>query len=73
MINRKLDEFTQAYIECALWSSNDGDDDRSLGAGDSGSTDRNCRFMTIDDIADETLEKMVADCSDFQSKFWEYI
>lgn len=64
-----LDEFTEAYVECALWSSSDGDDDRSLGEGDSGSTDRNCRFMTVDDITDDTLAEMVDDCKAFQESF----
>lgn len=50
----KLDDFTKAYIACALWSSTDGngnslDDDYGQG-----------------DIAQATLEEMVRDCAAFQ-------
>lgn len=50
----KLDTFTRAYIECALWSS----------IGDNGEPlDQN---YDIDDIANEAIAIMVADCKDFQ-------
>lgn len=48
-----LDEFTKAYIACALWSSTD--DDVPL--------DTN---YDIDDIALRTLERMKTDCAAFQ-------
>jgi hypothetical protein len=64
----EFDEFTQQYIRTALWSSSDGDDYRSLGAGEHNSTKQNCRFMTVDDISDETLSQMVVDCAKFQTK-----
>lgn len=48
-----LQRFTDAYIECALWSSTD-DDDVPL--------DDN---YTAADIAPETLERMRADCAKF--------
>jgi hypothetical protein len=51
---RKLDTFTRAYIECALWSSTDEHDEPM----DS--------VFGIDDLADETLTAMVADCEAFQ-------
>jgi hypothetical protein len=52
----KLDTFTTAYIECALWSSTneDGqplDDD-----------------FDESDLAPETMAKMIADCQAFQSE-----
>ena len=52
-----LDEFVQAYVEAALWSSNDN-------ADDSGGEplDRN---YDESDIAPETLAKMRADCAAF--------
>jgi hypothetical protein len=52
-----IDEFLDAYISAALWSTNDN-------ADDSGGEplDRN---YSEDDIAPETLAKMRADCNDF--------
>lgn len=47
-----LDDFTRAYIECALWISTD-DDGESFDGAES-------------DLAPTTLESMVADCADFQ-------
>jgi hypothetical protein len=55
-----LDMFTLAYIECALWSSNDNNEP----------LDSN---YSIDDISPETLEAMVADCEQFQEQFGELI
>jgi hypothetical protein len=51
----KLDRFTQAYVECALWSSTD-DDGEPL----------DWRF-SVEDIAPDTLAKMVEDCAAFQN------
>lgn len=56
-----LDEFTTAYIETALWSSNDENGE---------SLDRN---YSTEDIAEETLEKMKKDCEKFQSENNEII
>lgn len=50
-----MDVFTTAYLEAALWSSND-DDDRSL------DTD-----YAVSDIHPETLAKIVQDCAKFQA------
>lgn len=55
----KLDRFTYAYIECALWSSMDESDPETGGEP----MDAN---YSIDDLAPTTLAKMVADCADFQ-------
>lgn len=53
-----LDEFTRAYIECALWSSMDESDDRGGNPMDEN--------YSADDLAPETLEKIIADCEKFQ-------
>jgi hypothetical protein len=50
----KLDSFTAAYIECALWSSTD-----TGGRPLDENYDR-------DDIAPDTLAQMTADCQAFQ-------
>lgn len=53
---RQLDTFTTAYVEAALWSSTD-DNDQPL--------DRN---YSAADIDADTLSKMVADCARFQAE-----
>jgi hypothetical protein len=50
-----FDQFTQGYIQCALWSSTDD-------AGDP--LDKNHDWTHL---ADETLQRMVADCAKFQA------
>ena len=57
-----LDEFTTAYIEAALWVSND----------DSGEPlDKN---YSVDDIAADTLAAIVNDCAKFQfSPEWQAV
>jgi hypothetical protein len=52
------DSFTLAYVECALWSSND-ESDESGGEP----LDRN---YSNDDLAPETWRKVIADCLKFQ-------
>lgn len=49
---KKLDQFTMAYVECALWSSTTGDGTPldSIGA----------------EVSLEALERMEADCTKFQ-------
>jgi hypothetical protein len=61
----KLDTFTLAYIECALWSSHD----ESTPAGGE-PMDRN---YCIDDIAPATLEDMAKDCAHFQKRWGELL
>jgi hypothetical protein len=51
----KLDQFTRAYIETALWSSI-GDDYEPLDA-----------TYGVEDIAPEALERIIADCAAFQA------
>ncbi len=56
-----LDEFTQAYLECALWSSTTDEDvpmDNEYG---------------ISDIAEETLDCMIQDCEEFQKENEQYL
>lgn len=50
----KLDSFTRAYIECALWSSTDDEGD-PLDSFD------------LDEIDPATLAGMVQDCANFQA------
>lgn len=54
-----LDEFTTAYVECALWSSTDDDGDALE------------RDYQLHNIAEDTLAVMVSDCQDFQQLFGE--
>lgn len=54
-MGKDLDTFTRAYIECALWSSADNGSPDGLGGAE-----------TIDDLAPETLARMVADCAAFK-------
>ena len=56
----QLDEFTLAYIEAALWSSNDDSNERG---GDPLDKDH-----SIEDIDPDTLAKMVDDCRQFQEE-----
>ena len=51
-----MDQFTQSYIDCALWSSNDDSDD---------SLDDN---YGPEDIDPNTLAKMIDDCKRFQEE-----
>ncbi len=62
-----LDEFTSAYIEAALWSSND-EDGKALGAGD-GPNERESMShgLTADDLDPDCLNECIADCKAFQS------
>lgn len=50
----KLDAFTQAYIECALWSSTDDEGE-------------NLDNYSIHDLTPEALAEMVNACQDFQT------
>lgn len=63
-LQRDVDAFTRAYIECALWSSND---ESTPSGGEP--FDKNYSWT---DLADETLAKMIADCANFQTEneFW---
>ncbi len=55
---KKLDEFTQAYIICALWSTNDE-------SNESGGDPLDANYG-IDDLHVDTLMAMIADCFAFQ-------
>lgn len=54
-----LDSFTLAYIECALWSSTECDEEGNMGEP----LDAN---YSADDITDDTLSEMISECADFQ-------
>lgn len=54
-----LDTFTRAYIECALWSSNDNADEQGGSPLDAN--------YGVSDIAPDTLARMMQDCASFQS------
>jgi hypothetical protein len=54
-----LDSFTEAYIECALWSSTDN-------ADDSGGEPLDANY-SAEDIAPETLREMIEHCRQFQA------
>lgn len=58
---KRLDAFTRQYMETALWSSTDNSRDDG---GDP--LDKN---YSVEDIAPETRDKMIADCADFQERF----
>jgi hypothetical protein len=60
-----LDEFTHAYIEAALWSSNDESDERGGQPLDANYTGA--------DLAPKTLERIIADCAKFQSENADYL
>lgn len=53
-----LDSFTQAYIECALWSSTDN-------STESGGYPLDDNYG-IEDLTMGALKQMIADCKDFQ-------
>lgn len=59
----KLDDFTAAYIECALWSSTEEDGDLA-GVDDE---------KDVEDIAPATLSMMRADCAKFQEAMADHI
>jgi hypothetical protein len=52
----KMDTFMQAYVEAALWSSTDDNDD---------ALDKN---YSVSDIAEDTLDQMRADCEKFKKE-----
>lgn len=60
-----LDRFTEAYIECALWSSTDNSDDQGGAPLDDN--------YGLDDIAEETLLQAKEDCEAFQRDNWDDI
>lgn len=54
----ELDSFTQGYIECALWSSNDESDEYGGNPLDSN--------YGASDIAEKALKAMCIDCENFR-------
>jgi uncharacterized protein YaeQ len=60
-----MDDFTAAYIEAALWSSNDESTPQ-------GGEPLDANF-TVAEIASDTLETMMTDCARFQAENTEDI
>lgn len=54
----ELDPFTRAYIEAALWSSTD-DDEEPIDAE-----------YDIEDISNESIERIALDCARFQARYY---
>lgn len=61
----KLDQFTEAYITCMLWSSTDNTDDQG------GEPLEN--NYSIEDIDPESMSRIIKDCKDFQAENLEDI
>ena len=57
---KRLDQFTRAYLECALWSSMDESDD-------SGGNPMDDNY-SIEDIAPETIDHAIEECKRFQAQ-----
>ncbi len=57
----KLDRFTQAYIECALWCSHDWVEENE----DNPETFEGNGY-TVDDISEECMTAIIEDCTAFQ-------
>ncbi len=55
-----MDKFIEAYVTCALWSSNDESTPQGGEPLDSN--------YTAADIAAETMERILADCAKFQTE-----
>jgi hypothetical protein len=55
-----MDKFTTAYVDCALWSSNDE-------STESGGYPLDDNYK-ITDIHPDTLARMIADCKTFQAE-----
>lgn len=76
MTTTKLDQFTTAYIECALWASTGewceecGDlrstADEQCGCGGRWFEEQLNQDHTMSDIDAASLESMIADCAGFQ-------
>ena len=65
MARPRLDPFTEAFIEAALWSTNDESDEQG---GEP--LDKN---YSVSDIDEATLSAMIAQCADFQKRFGDLI
>jgi hypothetical protein len=64
-IQECTEEFFNGYIEFALWSSSDPNDD-------SGTSFERLNYDKEDDIAPETLAKMKEDCDNFYSEYHDW-
>lgn len=68
-MNQKLDDFTQAYIECALWSSTacDSPEENEADPNHEGCFDASFQSLGYDELTEECLAQVIADCEDFQT------
>jgi hypothetical protein len=69
LLSRELNEFQVAYIECAIWSSLDWslcDDENPDAPSNPEPLDNN---YSMSDLAESTLDSMMADCDKFESEF----
>jgi len=62
---RVLEDFFNAYVEAALWSSNDESDEQ-------GGEPLDANYGP-EDISQETEDEMVSDCKKFLDRAWEFI
>jgi len=62
---KKLDQFTKAYLQCALFAETDNSDD-------SGGEPLDANY-SIEDFSPESLEKAIADCAKYQEENLEDI
>ena len=58
---KKIDDFTKGYIEAALWSSIDENEEP---------LDKN---YVVEDLSSEALSEIISDCEAFQSEMAEYL
>lgn len=65
MARQRLDAFTSAYIEAALWSTND-ESDESGGEP----LDKN---YDASDIAEKSMRRIISDCASFQERYGHLI
>ena len=67
-LKSSLDEFTRAYIECALWSSTayGSPEEQADDPGHEGHFDKSFETCGYDDLTIAALKTVIADCKDFQ-------
>lgn len=64
-----MDNFTQAYIECALWSSTayGSPEEQAADPEHEGHFDRSFQDCGYDELTDDCQRQVIADCESFQS------
>lgn len=64
---RELDDFTRAYIDCALWSSHVGSDYASENDCAEDTSLESAGF-SADELAPSTLDEIIEECASFQAR-----